>query len=104
MALGAVLVADDRTILTAIEAGIIATCPKPLLGKIEARGVGILAAPYQRQAHVRLLVDCDETETARLPQSREIDLLDHKIPLLHPPDGPHFPAAIIQMLKGARIA
>ncbi len=104
MARGAVLVADDRTILTDSEIGVKARCPKTIAGKIEARGVGILAADFQENAVVRYVVDLDQRETDRLPHSREIYLLNHSIPLLRTPESPHFPAAIIQMLKGGRIA
>ena len=44
MALGARLVADDRTVLHADDGAPVASCPPAILGKIEARGVGILAA------------------------------------------------------------
>jgi HPr kinase/phosphorylase len=100
MALGGVLVADDQTILTSGEAGVIATCPVSTIGQIEARGVGILKADSQDSAFVRLVVDLDKKEENRLPNYREIDLLDHRIPLLHLAKGTHFPAAIIQILKG----
>ena len=104
MALGAVLIADDRTILRSSEGGVIATCPPAIAGKIEARGVGLLRADFQTSAVVRLVADLDQKEADRLPQLREIDLLNHKIPLLRATVGPHFPAAILQILKGGRIA
>jgi len=103
MALGAVLVADDKTILTSTDAGVMATCPKAITGQIEARGVGILLADAQRCALLRLVVDLDQKQPDRLPPPREVDLLNHKIPLFYTPVGPHFAAAILQMLKGGRI-
>lgn len=100
MALGGVLIADDQTILTSGEAGVVATCPAAIVGQIEARGVGILKAENRASAFVRLVVDLDMKETNRLPEYREIELLDHRIPLLHLAKSTHFPAAIIQILKG----
>ena len=44
MALGAELVADDRTVLSLHDTGLIASCPASIRGRIDARGVGLLAA------------------------------------------------------------
>jgi len=103
MSLGAVLVADDRTILASTDAGITARCPAAITGKIEARGVGLLLAEFQASAVVRLVVDLDQIETDRLPHMREIELMGHSIPLLHATNGPHFAPAILQLLKGGRM-
>lgn len=102
IALGAMLVADDRTILTETDHGISARCPRAIQGLIEARGVGLLAADYLESAIVRLVVDLDTPETDRLPPMRDITLLGHTIPLLHALCYPHFPAAILQYLRGGR--
>lgn len=104
MSRGAVLVADDRTILTRQGQTLIASCPPAIRGQIEARGVGILAADHQDSAIVQLVVDLDSVEDARLPQQRHITLLGVSIPLLHTPRSVHFPAAILQTLRGGRIA
>ncbi len=104
MAYGARLVADDQTILTPGPQGLSVCCPKPLSGKIEARGIGLLAADFQIGAQLRLVVDLDQKETDRLPPAREIDLHGHRLALLYAVDGPHFPAAILQLLKGGRNA
>lgn len=104
MALGAVLVADDRTILKYTDHGITASCPAEISGKIEARGFGILRAETQSTTIVRLVVDLDQVELTRLPPHQEISLLGINIPLLHAKDAPHLPAAVIQLLKGGRVA
>ncbi|HHY02835.1 MAG TPA: serine kinase, partial [Paracoccus sp.] len=57
MAQGALLVADDRVLLDASEGQLIAACPAPLLGRIEARGVGILAAPPAGPVPLAQVVD-----------------------------------------------
>ncbi|MEE9388064.1 MAG: HPr kinase/phosphatase C-terminal domain-containing protein [Paracoccaceae bacterium] len=103
MALGAALVADDRTIVTAGTDGLIASCPKPLIGIIEARFVGLLSAKPTRSAPVRLVVDLDQIETKRLPKARKIELLGHRIDLLHNPKILHFPSALLLLLKGGMI-
>ena len=54
---GAVLVADDRTVLT-IEGGrVIAAPPPALAGRIEARGIGIVETAFQARCALALVVD-----------------------------------------------
>lgn len=103
MALGATLVADDRTILQSGEGGILARTPGTIDGMIEARGVGLLAADFC-VARVALVVDLEQVETDRLPPYRTYNLLGQKTPLLHKVEAVHFPAAILQYLKGGRSA
>ena len=102
LALGAVLVADDRVLLEAHNATLIATCPPTLRGLIEARGVGILNAQTVRRACVSLAVDLDKVETERIPPRREVTILGCDIPLLHKPDGIHLPPAILQWMRAGR--
>lgn len=102
MALGATLVADDQTTLFTRSDELFATCPSQIRGRIEARGVGILAAETVLSTRLHLVVDLDQQETDRLPQRHRITFLGHKIPLLHTPVHPHFPAVILQYLKGGR--
>jgi len=101
---GAVLVADDRTVLTAGEYGVAASCPDAIVGQIEARGVGVLAVQAAANAIVRIVVNMDKTETDRLPPFRETDLLGHRVQLLLRADFAHFPTALILLLNGARSA
>ena len=55
IALGATLVSDDRTRITAHEGLLTATCPSPaILGLIEARGLGLLRAPVTESAKVQV--------------------------------------------------
>ncbi len=103
MALGATLVADDRTELFSSESGILARAPETIDGMIEARGVGLLAAD-SCVARVALVVDLEQVETDRLPPHRTYNLLGRKAPLLHKVEAAHFPAAILQYLKGGRSA
>ena len=104
MALGAGLVADDRTILLRDESGIRAQCPPTISGQIEARGVGILATPPAPVARVALVVDMDNPETERLPPMRTTNVLGMLLPVMGRIDAPYFPAAILLYLRGERIA
>jgi len=103
MAMGATLVADDRTVLQSGESGILALAPETIGGLIEARGVGLLTAGCC-VARVVLVVDLEQVETDRLPPHRTYNLLGQKAPLLHKVEAAHFPAAILQYLKGGRNA
>jgi len=100
IALGAVLVADDRTVLTAQEGQLLAASPPTIAGLIEARGVGILPVQYVGQAPVVLYIDLSRVEVERLPQRHEITLLDISLPCLHKVDAPYFPAAIHAYITG----
>jgi len=104
MAYGADLVSDDRTELTANGAALIARPPTALQGLIEARGLGLLQAPFIPQAKIALVVDLDQTETNRLPPERHISLLGISRPLVLAVPQAHFPAAILCYLKGHRFA
>lgn len=104
MAYGARLVADDRTILTALDDRLIATCPPALSGLIEARGVGILCAEPVESVPLVLAVDMGQTEAERLPPERHVTLAGRRITLVHSAPSPHFPAAVLQYLKAGRHA
>ncbi|RBO53922.1 hypothetical protein DSD19_06540 [Rhodovulum sp. BSW8] len=98
MALGATLVADDRTVLTRSPEGLVASSPKAIRGLIEARGVGLLRTETVASAPVVLAVDLDMAETDRMPPPREIEILGMSLPLLRRVDRPYFPAAILHCL------
>jgi HPr kinase/phosphorylase len=102
IAYGAKLVADDRTELRLESDRIIARCPAPLSGQIEARGVGILAAPTCAEAEIVLVADLDRTETDRLPPFRQIIILGRSLDLVLQSQNDHFPAAIWLYLSQGR--
>lgn len=104
MGMGAALVADDRTILHRRENRLIASCPPAIRGRIEARGVGILAAEAIDEAEVHLAVDLSVAETERLPPLRHVEWLGVPIALVHHLQSPHFPAAILHYLASGRVA
>ena len=104
MAYGCDLVSDDRTAVAARGQVIVATAPRAIRGKIEARGIGILNATVRSACRVALVVDLDRIEGDRLPPLRTRTLLGVELPLLHSVERPHFPAAILQYLKAGRSA
>ena len=100
---GATLISDDRTIATPRPGGLLwLSAPAAIAGRIEARGVGLIALP-KTEAPAALAVTLDETETARLPDARETVIAGVRLPLLHAVESPAFPAILLACLKGERI-
>jgi HPr kinase/phosphorylase len=102
MAFGCTLIADDATILHAENGQLIASCPAPLKGLIEARGTGLLNADSLMNAPVTLCITLDQIETERLPPWRTVAYLGISLPLLHKVETGHFAAAVLQYLKQGR--
>jgi len=103
MALGARLVADDRTIVTPAPDAPRAVCPPAIRGRIEARGIGILAADPVPEAPVTLVIDLGQREADRLPPRRIRRIAGHAVTLLQDPGTGSFAAAILQYVRGGRI-
>lgn len=103
IALGAGLIADDRTDLSLRKGQPVAACPPAIRGRIEARGLGILTVPAARPAPVAVVVDLASAETERLPPRRDIDVIGQKVRLLHNCAASHFPAALLLYLRGGSI-
>lgn len=101
MARGATLVADDRVIVTDADRDVLLSCPAPLQGMIEARGVGLLYADWTGPAVLSLVVDLDQMEPDRLPKNHHITILSKTVPLRYRVASPHFPAAVLQYLRNA---
>lgn len=104
MALGARLVADDRTQVHVADGTLIATCPPTIRNRIEARGIGILTAPALPRARLILAVDLGQTETERLPPRRSVTILSTSLDLVLGGQGAHFPAALLCYLRQERCA
>lgn len=100
IALGAVLVADDRTVVTLRNGRLIASAPKPIAGLIEARGVGLLHAPLAPATPLGLVVDLDAPAAPRLPEPQQHVILGQILPCLHNGESAHFPAAIMLYVRG----
>lgn len=104
MALGAVLVADDRVVLTRAGPRLIAACPPALAGLVEARGVGLLRAPAADPVAVALAADLGQPPGGRLPPCRRCDLLGLAVDLVAGPLTPHLGPALLQLLRHGRAA
>lgn len=104
MAFGCRLVSDDRTVLTCRDGELFASAPAAIRGRIEARGIGILAADTAASGHVVFAIDMGITETERLPPDRHLTLLGCPVPLVHKVESAHFPAAVMQYLTAGRSA
>ena len=80
---GASLVADDQVEITLKKNALFASPPHTLRGLIEARGVGILPMPYQREAKLALAVRLvPRPKVERLPEPEFFDCLGGALPLL----------------------
>lgn len=100
IALGATLVADDRTRLARRDGWPWLFAPERLAGVIEARGFGLITLPHRAAAPLRLVVDLAAAETARLPERHEREVLGARIPCIHRVDAPHFAGSIVALSKG----
>ncbi|MCY4304789.1 MAG: HPr kinase/phosphatase C-terminal domain-containing protein [Aestuariivita sp.] len=99
IARGAVLVSDDRTVLSCESSSLIAKAPLEICGIIEARGVGLLRAENFGAAQVSLIVNLGRVEDERLPPIHYQTILGISLPVLFDVKVPYFPAAILQYLK-----
>ena len=104
MALGAKLVADDRTTLINKAGKLVAKCPPPIRGLIEAYGMGLLRAETEPSATIALVVDLGQHESQRLPPFRHTFLCGVDCDLVLGQNGPHFPSFLLAYMMGGRQA
>ncbi|WP_138934627.1 HPr kinase/phosphorylase [Roseovarius arcticus] len=104
MALGGVLIADDRTRASLDGGDVFLDAPDTIRGQIEARGVGILNSPTAGPTPAALIVDMDGPVADRLPLWEEGVLLGRALPLVRGNDAAHLPAAILFYVKYGRRA
>ncbi len=105
MALGAALVADDRTLVRKADTSLWAQAPEGLPPLIEARGIGLLRVPALTPAtQLALAVDMGRTETERLPPVRQYSVMGQALPLVFHSAAPHFPSALLHYLLHGRSA
>ena len=77
---GAVLVADDRTVLVRTGESVFASAPAMIVGRMEIRGLGILAMPAAGTVPVALAVRIGRPDRLPVPAWRE--LADVRVPEL----------------------
>ena len=102
MALGARLVADDVTWITAHSDILVAHCPAPIASRIEARGLGVLQAETS-PAPVTAILDLGQMEQNRLPTPRTISILGQDVVLLHKSETPYFAEAVFHYMRWGRV-
>lgn len=78
---GAALVSDDYSALAVEQGRLVARPPETIAGRIEVRGLGIVAMRHAESAPVALLVDLDRAPE-RMPQAETEDLLGIAVPRL----------------------
>jgi len=80
---GAQLVADDQVVLGAEGGRIVARAPEALAGRMEVRGIGIVAVAHIAAAPVALVVDLVAAAgVERMPEPARRTLLDIALPLV----------------------
>jgi HPr kinase/phosphorylase len=80
---GWLLVADDQTMIEAEAGHLMAMAPATIAGRLEVRGVGILALPHVARARVALVVDLvPPAEVERLPEPRRCIIGGIDLPLM----------------------
>lgn len=78
---GAMLVADDYTVLTPDAGGLTAGVPTTIAGRIELRGVGILTQQHLPAARVMLVVELGP-EAERMPEPRLVTVHGVGVPVI----------------------
>lgn len=101
---GAELVSDDQTQVHCDRGVIIANPPPAIKGKIEAFGVGILAADYVVNTPVKLIADLDKKALVRMPENEPTDILGVSIETINGAGLPNLAAIVILYLKGGRLS
>ena len=81
---GALLVADDQTILFVENNRMMAQPPAEIAGKMEVRGIGIVRMGPPAIVPVFLLIDMSDPEDVpRMADFSPVELVGHKIPRIH---------------------
>ncbi len=97
---GAVLVADDYTLLSCEHGLLIARAPATIAGRMEVRGVGIVARPARAAVSVALSVVL-ASEDERMPEPRSIVLDGVTVPeIVIDPRWPSAPIKVEWALDG----
>ncbi len=79
---GATLVSDDYTVVKRLRGRLVATAPANIAGRMEVRGLGILAFDTVAEAPVCLVVDLGR-EMERMPVANEqVSMAGIKVPLV----------------------
>ena len=82
IALGAVLVSDDRTEVRRDGQRLLLSPPRTIAGLVEARGVGLLRVPHVAEAEASVIVDLEHEAADRLPDPLHRTLLGLDCPVI----------------------
>lgn len=77
---GATLVSDDYTLLADSGGTLLASPPATIAGRIEVRGLGIVAMPYVADVPVALVVRL-AAEAERMPEPASCDIAGGRVPV-----------------------
>ncbi len=100
IALGAILVSDDQTLLVQTPSGIEMRAPVTIGGKIEARFLGILECAYLPSTQLSFVVSLEQDEPDRLPQPRKIVIGSAQIDLINGANVPNLASALMVRFSG----
>ena len=103
IALGAVLVSDDRTRVLDGADGPVLSPPETLAGLIELRGIGLIRLPFLDRQPLRLIADLDHEAEKRLPEPAYQDLAGHRIRRIYGRGRPGLAAALMAVLAAGEI-
>ena len=104
IAMGATLVADDRTRLWRDGVRLMADAPDTILGRIEARGMGILHLPAAGPKPVACVIDMDREADTRLPPLVHTSVMGLALPVFAKTTQAYFPAAILLYLQHGTVS
>jgi serine kinase of HPr protein (carbohydrate metabolism regulator) len=78
------LVSDDQVTVTRSGVELVASAPATIAGRLEIRGIGIVAVPFEQQARVGLVVDLVEPRAIeRMPDPADTaDILGVSVALM----------------------
>jgi serine kinase of HPr protein (carbohydrate metabolism regulator) len=96
------LVSDDRTRVARRHGRLVAQVVPAIAGRMEARGVGILAVAHEPSAVVRLVVDLSRAEPPRLPdpEDQTIVLCGVVVPRLLQCSNAGLPGLVLSRIDG----
>ena len=76
----------------------LAWAPEPILGLIEARGIGLIRTDPAPPTSIDIVIDLDDVETDRLPPARICDLLGATLPLVAGAGMPNLADAMVPFI------
>lgn len=102
---GAVLVSDDRTYLTADGNRLLALPPPTIAGRIEARGIGLFALPHLADVPLALAVQLGPPPERLPSEAARYDMDGVAVPLIHvDPRAPGAAALVRLALRHPRVS